>query len=1302
MDRQVNQYGDRSIYVESAENVYLRTSESNLSRDSIIENFNNASIDLQSYNNSFGNKIHIDRYETELLYNWIINDLQINEVPISILAGDAGYGKSVIFKDLFDKLKTDNIPVLGIKADRLVVQNISELNAELELGDTIESIFKVLSKLNQRFVLLVDQIDALSQSLSSDRKPLNTYHRMIQRLSCISNIRIVISCRIYDLDYDPLLKDYRNKKTIKTSLLSIDNVINVLTKLNKKLPQRSEKFIEFLRIPLHLQLYTKLSNPEKMGEIISLQSLYDEIWTEFILTKPKFNNMDSKMLLGFIENLANSMYESQQLFVNEKTFESKYINEINYLSTEGIISYTNDRKIQFIHQSFFDYAYARTFLEKGNKITESLNVQHQGLFVRSRTRQVLAYLRESDTKAYIEELDKIIFGSYRFHLKLMLLNSLGFYPSPKEDEKEWVNTHLINNEFLYRIFIESVYSIEWFRFLLNKIGLLQYFEKDDKEIISRIYTVCWRLIGSSTEEIVSFINSIKDIPFEDSQNFISRLLSNTPNDKIKLAIPIFEETYQKWDRFHLYHFLDNAILYDPMFVKDKLLSLFAENLETLEKHSSAYIPGDYEGMHVFKELHHKHKEIAIPLFIEITKRISEFSKNLYVDENRNKDCIFDSMAYLFYSPFKEHPYNHQELYNLLLEYFDIHYEVDFKAKTGMSIPLLDSDLALIVNIGIVSILKNLDKLKEEAYKILTSKRFYNTSSEILSYNMKNLLKESYSLFSIDEQKKINGTILNIKPEWEKENLLKEKGVSKYGYTRVGYTSFEFISMIPDSERKKHAIINAFYKEGQRKWGAIENREPKGVEVRVGDTILPQSAYDRMTKKQWKSSFREIISDDHFNWDIPTRTGHCRKFQECVKQNPDQYIDLIKEIVSDKSILPIYSVYGLQGLKEANYEPELIKSIFIKFINNRFYKQDYIDTSNREWLQYSVWLVEYFINKGIVDRDIIEFLKTIIINYPDEKMLNNDPVMDGINRVRGAAASKLVECYNFPEFEDDIFSTLEIVAKNGAIHTRAAVLYELAYLNNLNKKRNLSLFLNLVYDYNPLLLKIPLHNLHPLVYLIHVDFKQLIPFFERAIKVQEASEPISHILLLAWLNGYTESERLLNLILDNNRIAIKTVVKVSFDFLDNKKYQNKPMTILLRFLDEDDDELAQTYEFGLRKIKKLRSSNEIINFIDKYTFSNIGKYRSHHYYELLINLAKDIPQEVIKWALAFHNHLKPDIQMRYLQNEPIQAILLAYNAIRDYNKKDESLEKAMDAFDEMLKIPEYRNTASEMLNKIDAE
>lgn len=1297
MDKQVNQFGEKSVYIENAGDIYINSKESDLTQEQIIENFNSASIDLSKYNNQFGNQVHIDRDETIQLYNWVINDLEPRESAITILGGNAGYGKSVILKDLFDKLQKKSIPVLGIKADRLSIQNLGDLNKELELGDTIESIFKSLSEKNQRFVLLVDQIDALSQSLSSDRNPINTYHRLIQRLSYISNIRIIISCRLYDLDYDPLLSEYKNRKVIRTSPLSLENVDIVLQELNIYIPETTVKLREFLRVPLHLQLFTKIIHPEKLGESITLQTLYDEIWRESILTKPSLNDLDAVRVQVLIEKISNVMYENQQLVVNGKLYEGGYLKELRYLSTEEIITNTDNNKIQFIHQSFFDYAYARTFIEKGINISNSLTNQHQGLFIRSRVKQVLTYLRELDVERYINELDSIIFGEeHRFHLKLMLINSLGFYPDPLTEEKDWVRKRLISNKSFYGLFIESVDTIEWFKFIVNEMNPIQYFLEDDQEFINIIYRLCWRTIKLSTEEVISLLILIDEVSFQFKQNFIFRILSQVPSDKIEFSFALYHATKSNWEDFNLYQYLENALIHHPNFVKIELLNLFEKYLLTLNAQSSDYIPGDYEGLKVYKEFHKKYPNIAIPFFIDITERISEFSKTVYLDESKNKERIFDSMAYFLYSPFKGHRYSHQEIYDILLEYFDDHYKLDFEIKTKLALPLLESDLALIVNLAIVCVWKNLDKLQSYALKILTTQRFYNTSSEILTYNIKNLLSTSYSLFSENEQIVINETILGIAPKWEKGNLWGEKGVSKYGYTRIGYTAYGFISMLPEKERKKHNKIDLFYKEKQRQWGEQENKEPQCVQVFSGETTLPQSAYDNMTDEEWKESFRTIVSDSHFDRKIPTRIGHCRRFEDCVAEKPERFISLIQEIILDKTILPIYSVYGMQGLKKTNFDPVQTKDIFLNFLKARYYSQEL----DHESIIYSVWIIEYFINSSVIDKFIIGFLKELVLFYPEEEMLNDDPLNDGINRIRGAAALKLILCYKHTEFKEDIFSTLESMAESAAIQTRAAALYQLAYLNNLDKERNLQLFLKLTHDYDSRLLKIPLHNSHPLVYLIHVDFNQLIPFFEKAIKIEESYKPISHILFLAWLNGYSGSEELLNKILIDNPIAKETTLKVAFEALNQVDFKDKCWSILYRFLNEDNEEIGKTYEFGLHRFEDNIDVN-VMEFLSKYTFSSIGKYRSHYFYELLLKISKDFPHKVIDWALAFDNHLKPDIQMRYLQNEPLQAVMLAYNAIRKYNKMDTALERAMDAFDGILKVPEYRNNALEILQKIDA-
>lgn len=82
-------------------------------------------MDLSSYENTFQGKTHIDRLETTEIYNWILNNLKDKESNIALLVGNAGYGKSVVLKDLFDLLKIKNISTLGIKVDKIL--NISSI-----------------------------------------------------------------------------------------------------------------------------------------------------------------------------------------------------------------------------------------------------------------------------------------------------------------------------------------------------------------------------------------------------------------------------------------------------------------------------------------------------------------------------------------------------------------------------------------------------------------------------------------------------------------------------------------------------------------------------------------------------------------------------------------------------------------------------------------------------------------------------------------------------------------------------------------------------------------------------------------------------------------------------------------------------------------------------------------------------------------------------------------------------------------------------------------------------------------------
>ncbi|QIK58331.1 ATP-binding protein [Dysgonomonas sp. HDW5A] len=227
--------------------------------EELLFNIEAASVDLSSYENTFQSKIHIDRLETTEIYNWILSNLKNKESNIALLVGNAGYGKSVVLKDLFVLLKEKRIPTLGIKVDKILnISSIKDIEAELNITNGIIPTFRRIGIDNELVVLLIDQIDALSQSLSSSRHAINSYDRLIKQLEVYPNIRIIISCRNYDLDYDPILRSYKEKKIFHMSLLEMQQVDSVLSTIGINIDERQTRLKEFLRIPLHLNLFCKV------------------------------------------------------------------------------------------------------------------------------------------------------------------------------------------------------------------------------------------------------------------------------------------------------------------------------------------------------------------------------------------------------------------------------------------------------------------------------------------------------------------------------------------------------------------------------------------------------------------------------------------------------------------------------------------------------------------------------------------------------------------------------------------------------------------------------------------------------------------------------------------------------------------------------------------------------------------------------------------------------------------------------------------------------------------------------------
>lgn len=187
--------------------------------------FDRINTDFHNIKDSF-----IDRKEIGILYQWVKDELPENESCVKLLVGNAGMGKSVVIRKTIQRLEKDGIKCFAIKADKL------QPPVGYTSNDHLELLRNTFSSLNQekRSVLVIDQIDALSQYINSDRSKLENITALIKLFSDgdkSGNVRIIVSCRSFDLDFDPKLSLLGREPKIKLGLLAKEDVEKVLDRL---------------------------------------------------------------------------------------------------------------------------------------------------------------------------------------------------------------------------------------------------------------------------------------------------------------------------------------------------------------------------------------------------------------------------------------------------------------------------------------------------------------------------------------------------------------------------------------------------------------------------------------------------------------------------------------------------------------------------------------------------------------------------------------------------------------------------------------------------------------------------------------------------------------------------------------------------------------------------------------------------------------------------------------------------------------------------------------------------------------
>lgn len=1306
MNNLINQFGDKSIYVER--NVGQIFIDGNFIEEPTSA-FNKVSSELKNYPATITPHIHRD--EVDEVVRWIEQEAeQTDSTRQALVYGKAGAGKSVVMHDVLAALQARaDYLVLGLKSDQIEFVDEDDLARKMHLAKPIQVVVEEMARNYQRVVLLVDQIDALSLSLSANRTPLRSLLNLIKNVQNINNVRVVISCRPYDLEYDPLLDslDIKHKWEIKD--FTKEQVENILIANHREL-RISDSLLRFLGNPLNLYLFLKVDNSEQLPAQLSVEVLYHQLWRKFILDN-SVRTVDKCRLLTLLDNIVTEMYERQELSVHKLEFETEHDPELQYLLTNGLLLQTGNNQIQFFHQTLFDYVYARRFIESGKKLLDVLKNQHQGFFIRSAVKSILAFLREKNHKDYLATIDRLIYAKdddrkdiFRYHLKSLAISNMVYSDYPFQDELNWIERKLFADEQYMDLVFDSVHTKDWFNAIwrvIDKKGgwkaLTPYYREKSIQM-SR------RAMFFAPENVLDIIESEMDFNDEADRNYITSLF---PYTELKCGAGRLIAVYNKLVRSRLplenVHLLRCIMVTEPGFVCKELKENIRLQLESKTRNTLHPIDINANEWELYREMIKRHKDEAFQLFVDILSLLYGRSE-YYIDGGDicNTASLFSferERVYHITSNFE------QGSINILL---DLLLDTPTDKKTLMRLSeLSQSKYDGFVFVALLVYTCHPELFHDSIYDVLTNRQVLCNAPCWVEYQAVEALKAGFEWMNEAQKKSLIARILDIDDKGERSHYREDLySRLEYGHpvSDIDLHKGKALEVIPQHELKR--LSWRAYQEQlriDRKFNRLrlENVKPSSLTVHCGWSSLKESKGVKMSLDDWYKSML-VYTDDHCSADDrPTLTGQCNLFRSVVGKEPDRFMPLLNEILLNEKVPIQYPLSGMKGLLDAGRTDDALR--ILDGILDAVGRD--VNSSHRGF-DISSLLIAFndVLKGGSVPEVVLDLLCDALLNVdePDDDIHSEgaDVGETGINQARGNAGFMLVKCAGKVKDTNRIFDTIEAIADSASVYTRAAILINMAVLNCVDKQRNVLLFKKLMYDFDPRLMALAVHNYNPLVYFVNYAVEELMEFFEHASNCPSCYPQQVIVLWLAWShNGRDERIKLfLDRMCDSSQEARLSLLRF-FAGLDG--LMDDAVGYILHIMEPrfDSKEIGDACDKLFYHANKWRDDvqKQVAN---AFVVSPASKHSLGAFIDFLATYAIKDPVQALRWLekVVSESHSFEAYEL----DKIVDVLIQAYNGIKSFNDVDyqSTLESAMDMMDFIMRNSSNRHLVSNYLEKLD--
>lgn len=1261
-----------------------------LSEHDIRQKFHENSVFLLSSSSLYIEKSFIDMPEFDGIFEFINSENY--EDDLLVLTGKAGIGKTAILSKIQSDLIESNMAYLSIKSDKIDIESRDSLSQFFGVEDILHSI-KQLSR-KEKVIVLIDQLDALSLTMSSNQKVINIILGFIEQLKYITNVKVIVSIREYDLKNDPLFKHLDDSNVIRTQLLSFEYVNNKLKSFIKESTTLNNTLIELLRTPLHLSIFIDLyPNDSSCISIKTLQDLYNKFWVQKVNSESidKTTRQNSVKLLN---SVVQKMNEIKKIEVPALYFEDEFKEELSLLCSNGILKQENNR-VSFFHQTFYDYVFARDFAIKGVSLFEYILTTYQDLSIREQFKQIIQFLRGTDESMYLLELENILYSDkVRFHIKLLLMSYLGSLEKPTTEEFAFVKKLFIDDKNFEKYFIESWISSDW----------LSYFKKDGffNDENFKKYNLHYRLDTFVNKEpylILEILDECKS-EFKDEAIMLSLERLDRWND---YSFVIFEKYHHLMHKENVRFDIDKIYKKVYLFNQEYVIDLFFNFLDTRIKEIGDHDIKElleHDWYQIFEFLVATNNQYIFQKLLESIQKISEKFKNGYSKkEFLITNLVFDSSMWQFEDLHKStwgiYRKTLQKVSQFAFDEKDIFLE--------LIEPYRDTHHLSLITFLIFGYSKNPEEYKNEILALLTNIIFLEELSfdQDTGYELLTLLNKLFHIYGETEQESIFNSILQVNPKWESSYY-----VGKCHGTYFGLKKYELLFQLDIEDIKKFGYLKEF-QELQRKFYWYKFKKPHKVEAGWFGSPLSEEVYKKMSLGNWLQSMKVFDGTvSRKNMDSFLRGGkteHHRQFEKEVKENPDKFYDFLLQIKVE-NIHPDYLSAGLNGLIAANYEEEKVLAMI------HFYSD--VDDN---WLKRTLLkAMKHLMHRDKFDQSFIDLLeanKNIryegLVRDQEKFQTIHNHMSSAINSFEGEFAELLPLVYT-NVFHDEsckkrVLSLINNVIRDSENFVIFGLLRTLGSIESVDKIVFAKLLVDLIKKDEIGQVSIySLQNIHYLYGNSFISKEELIDFTKKALsfvkqsKDREDSHYIQNLgmyLFYYYLHENDEMfEELLNDAVDSNSHIIHGVLHQIFaqelHSKDREKVE-KSKQFILKFKNSDNNDYF--YTFDLIKMNGLNFIQNDFDFVKSLAQSIHIKRETNSFIDYLKNeyyLDTNLSEKIFELLEVLIHNIDANKEMGYYDSRPLIEFILELNT---RTKSDEKKIGILDLMDKFLMSDTLRHT-----------